>query len=163
MKLSAAIRDGVQTSSAQRCRTYLSCGFPVLLIGTSLHYVISVFAGYYFCLSLESLPSTADLVSFSFPNLLISLISLFNLTLKPLDIPCHGCSTGLHWHSCSGPPVTLLRVAVTLTQLYHQLPFGVLFSISSLESSSRVSLPLSNLNTAMPTCSNTMLPFDLKN
>lgn len=59
--------------------------------------------------------------------------------------------------------MTLLRVAVTLTQLYHQLPFGVLFSISSLESSSRVSLPLSNLNTAMPTCSNTMLPFDLKN
>lgn len=107
MKLSAAIRDGVQTSSAQRCRTEMqSCGFPVLLIGTSLHYVISVFAGYYFCLSLESLPSTADLVSFSFPNLLISLISLFNLTLKPLDIPCHGCSTGLHWHSCSGPPVT---------------------------------------------------------
>lgn len=117
----------------------------------------------YFCLSLESLPSTADLVSLSSSNLFISLIPLLNLTLKPLDIPCHGCSMGLHWHSCSGPPVAPAQGHCHLNQLYHQLPFGVLFATSSLESSSRVSFPLSNLNIAMPTCWNTMLPFDLKN
>lgn len=49
-----------------------------------------------------------------------------------------------------------------LSQLHHWLLFRVLFATFSLESSSRVSFPLFNLNIAMPTCSNTMLPFGLK-
>lgn len=60
----------------------------------------------YFCLSLESLPSTADLVSLSSSNLFISLIPLLNLTLKPLDYPLswmlHGAALALVFWATSG-------------------------------------------------------------
>lgn len=86
MKLSEAIRDGLQISSAQRCRTYLNCGFLVSLTGAHLHYLISVFAECITSFFLLSL-SPAVLHVFIFPKSLISLISLFHLTPKPLDIP----------------------------------------------------------------------------
>lgn len=73
MRLADEIRDGLQTSTAQRCRTstqHLSYGFLMSLLGASLHFLISVSAGCYFCLSLEFLPSTAGkLVSLPLPNL----------------------------------------------------------------------------------------------
>lgn len=67
MRLSDEIRDGLQTS-AQRWRTYLSCGYLVSFLGASLHYLISMFAGIT-SVFLDFVPSTADFVSLPSPSL----------------------------------------------------------------------------------------------